>query len=346
MSSRNSLWCRSVISIGVLSAFCLFDARASECGNALARRLAADGRSLGQDAMTGEILAVGEHRMRFDDGVPLSQRDQCVRAAELSAKRTIIQAMESVSSGRRKVSLGDGKEQFSAYDLFAGQQLIGWSVVEMAEKVEGSNLVVAVAISWSPASEANMRKMMAGQLRAADNWEGDARDFTRSQTTHSGSRVFMDKQGCPHLLGIGVAQLSDESQLQRNRAMRWADSLAQKNLMLAMRGTTCALESLVKCQNEKPVAEGDDVELLSGYGSATDLHDNGEVPEGIGPLTVFPMTHPVAGRKCLVSVWDYKPVVKQDGRGVISGGDAGRTTRCVGVKVFNPATGKYEEVCK
>lgn len=340
------MWFRSVISIVVLTAVCLPDARASECGNALISRLSACGKSPGCDTWTGEIIAVGEHRMRFAGGdFPLSQRDQCIRAAELAAKRTIIQTMESVSSGRRKTSLGDGKGQGSAYDLFAGQQLTGWSFVEMAEKVEGLDLVVAVAISWSPTSEANMRKMMSGQLRSADNWERDAREFARSQAAHSGSSVFMDELGCPHLLGIGVAELSGESRIRRDRAMRWADSLARKNLLLAMRGTTCALETQVKWRSEKTGAGGGDVESSSDYGSATDLHDNGEVPEGIGPLTVFSMTHPATGQECFVAVWDYKPVAKQEGRG-IGGGNVGRKNRCEGVKVFNYATGKYEEVCK
>lgn len=345
MSNRSSIWRRSGISIVVLMAICLPDVRASECGNALISRLSTCGKTPGCDTGTGEIIAVGEHRMRFDADFPLSQRDQCIRAAELAAKRAIVQTMGAVSSGRRNATLEDGKGQGSAYDLFAGQQLTGWSLVEMTEMAEGPDLAVAVAISWSPSSEANMRKMMSGLSRPADNWRREAQNFIRSQAICSGSRVFVDELGCPHLLGIGLAQLSAESQLMRDRAIRWADSLARKNLMLAMRGTTCALESLAECRSEKAAADGCAAESLSDYGSATDLHDNGEVPGGIEPLTVFSMTCPVAGRKCVVSVWDYKPVVKEKGRG-IGGGDVGRTTQCDRVKVFDPATGKYEEVCK
>lgn len=337
--------CRALFLAVVLSVACSFDGGAGECGNALARRLADGGRFLGQDATTGEILAVGEHRMRLFGGFSLSQRDQCFKAAELSAKRRIIQTMESISSGKRMASLGDGKRQCSSHELFAGQRLVGWAVVEVAETVEGSDFVVAVALSWSPTSERKMREMMSGSLQPAANWKSLVRDFIEPRATFSGSTVFTDERGCPHLLGIGMAQLAGDTQLQRDRAMKWADSFAKKNLILAMNGTTCSLESFAKGRDEKIAAAGSDVELSSDYGSVTDSRDRGAVLEGIGPLAGFSMVHPTTGQKCFVSVWGYEPPVERKVREVRKD-DVRKTTCGEGAKVFNPTTGKYEEVNK
>lgn len=315
---------------------------ASSCEDVVYEKLRQQGIFVGFDSEKEEVVAIGIGRGKYGEAVFLLQRDQCFKAAELSAKRQIIQTLESASSGRRGASLAAGKKQRSAYELYADQQLTGWSFLDAAEKIEGADLVVAVALLWSPGMETRMRKMMEGSFRSATNWKDKARDFVKSCSSLPTSLVFTDEEGCPHLLGVGVSQLSHDSQLLRDRAMKWADAFARKNLILAMKGTTCSCEAFDRRRDEKISAGGSDVMSSLDYGSVADLHFSGEIPAGLGPLLGYVKDHPSGGQKCFVSVWEYDPSESQ-GNCEVREADIRTPARSEGcVKVLNPITGKFE----
>lgn len=328
-----------------IACFCVLvggDVFASSCGDAVYEKLRQRGTFIGFDPEKEEFVAIGSGRAKYNEGTFLLQRDQSFKAAELSAKRQIIQALKSVSSGRRGVSLAEGKKQSSDYELYAGEQLIGWSFLDAAEKIEGPDFVVAVALLWSPATEARMRDMMDGSFHFAANWKAKVSDFIKTQSSLPPSLVFTDEQGCPHLLGVGVSQLSHDSQLLRKRAMQCADAFAIKSLILAMKGTTCSCEAINRCRDEKISTDGSDVTSSVDYGSVTDLHFSGETPVGIGPLLGYTMDYPSVGQKCFVSVWDFDSSVCQKNCEVREK-DIRRPVQLEGcVKVLNPLTGKFE----
>ncbi len=307
--------------------------------------LVARGYAIGYDEDRAQFLYLGQRRMQVGEGDVGSflarKRPILARRAELSAKSQLLLALRNRASGgnRLRVNVGPDATKHqtdSVFALFAENTLSGWSVLDSAEVLEDGVYEVAVAVLWSPELEAAGRAAREGRLPPSATWKDECEAWLNEQDLSSwtGTRVFRDSAGFPHLLGIGGAVLIDENPHWKNAARMEADMKARGCLLLGLFGDAEVgryAASRISSDSEKGIGFDSEAAVMA--------LGNVEVKEksvmGMMPFYECIVEHPLVKGKMLVVVYGVRPPAAKVSRGV--GGSA------AGVMIFNPHTGKYEK---
>ena len=313
------------------------------------------GIPLGFNSRGGEIVAIG-HAICPSDTFGqdfASLRDKCHKLASLNARLEILQTLAVTSSGVRDAGLRhDGMQGertvSSACKVFSERILSGWWVVISREHLDEKGFSVSVAIAWSPSSERRFADLKAGRLMPAQNWREELLAYIKGQdlTSWADVRLFVDSAGFPHLMGIGMADW-DGHRLFRDAALRRADMLAQKNLLLALYGDSAVMAAAGKWRLDASSDSGHKkVEQVTFYESLAEVSVTMPLPKGCRPIYVTEVGCGRDGRKKIISVFSFEPPAVADVART-GGGEENRSAtsedRPSGIMIFNPNTGRYEK---
>lgn len=310
------------------------------------------GITLGVNSRSGEIVAIGHASCPSDSfgNDCASLRDKCHKLASLDARSEILQTLAVTSSGVRDAGLRhDGiqgeRTADSACRAFSERTLSGWWVVVSREHFDGNRFSVAVAVAWSLSGERRFDDLKAGRLIPSRNWRDELLAYVKGQDLASWAdvRLFVDSAGFPHLMGVGMAEW-DGHRLFRDTALRRADMLAQKNLLLALYGDSAIMAAAGKWRRDASSASGPATEQMAFYESLAAVSVTMPLPKGCRPLYVTEVGR--GPQKKVISVFSFEPTAAGDA-GESGGSGRGEPvvpgTRPSGVMIFNPKTGKFEK---
>ena len=312
------------------------------------------GISLGVNSRAGEIVAIGHASCPSDSfgNDFASLRDKCHKLASLDARSEILRTLAVTSSGERDAGLRhDGMQGertvSSACKAFSERILSGWWVMVSRECLDGNRFSVAVAIVWSPSSERRFDDLKAGRLIPAQNWKEELLAYLKGQdlTSWADVRLFVDSAGFPHMMGIGTAEW-DGHRLFRDAALRRADMLARKNLLLALYGDSAVMAAAGKWRRDASSASGHEKEQVTFYESLAEVRVTMPLPRGCQSIYVTEVGCGQDGRKKIISVFSFEPPVAVDAGGT-GGNETNRSATSdvqpSGMMIFNPNTGKFEK---
>ena len=312
------------------------------------------GIPLGVNSRVGEIVAIGHASCPSDSfgNDFASLRDKCHKIASLDARSEILQTLAATSSGVRDSGLRhDGMQGERTASLackaFSERVLSGWRVMVSRECIAENRFSVAVAIAWSPSSERRFDDLKAGHLMPAQNWKKELLAYIDGQdlTSWADVRLFVDSAGFPHLMGIGMAEW-DGHRLFRDAALRRAEMLAQKNLLLALYGDSAIMAAAGKWRRDASSSSGHEAAQVAFYESLAEVCVTMPLPKGCRPIYVTETGRGQNGRKRIISVFSFEPPAVADAAGT-GGGEKDRSTtsevRPPGIMIFNPSTGKFEK---
>lgn len=319
-------------------------------------QLSQRGLQPGFDGRKGEIIALGKAMVKIGDATCYSRlaalRDRCHKVASLEARGKILQVLaQSLTADRMVDFQHDGisasLDLVTLSKVFSERVLTGWRIIASAEAYSNDLYSVAVAVSWSNESENTLEAAKAGQLVLSGKWKDELMAYIKGQdlSTWADVRVFVDSNGFPHVLGVGLSDWDGDSRTQ-DVAMRKADMFAQKNLMLGLYGDAAVMEAAGKWRREVFSGSDKDVSQLKFYESLSEIRVRDPLPEGCGPFHVASIKNPVNGRKEFVSIYSFEPPVAIDVGGQFLSKEtesAANEVQSSGVMIFNPNTGKFEK---
>ena len=319
-------------------------------------QLSQRGLQPGFDGRKGEIIALGKAMVKIGDATSGSRlaalRDRCHKVASLDARGKILQVLaQSLTADRMVDFQHDGisanLDLVTLSKVFSERVLTGWRIVASAEAYSNGLYSVAVAVFWSNESEKTLEAAKAGQLVLSGKWKDELMAYIKGQdlSTWADVRVFVDSNGFPHVLGVGLSDWDGDPRTQ-GVAMRKADMFAQKNLMLGLYGDTVVMEAAGNWRKDIFSGSDKDVSQLQFYESLSEIRVRDTLPEGCGPFHVAGIKNPVNGRKEFVSIYSFEPPVAVAVGGQFLSKKAESVTNGVqssGVMIWNPNTGKYEK---
>lgn len=315
--------------------------------------LVARGYTIGFDEDKDQFLFLGRQVAQVGEKDPdtvLALRRPCLaRRAELRAKSRLLQALRgrAYSGNRLRVEADsrDVKHQTdSLFALFAENTLSGWQVLDSAEVLENGIYEVAVAVVWSQELEEAGRAAREGRLRPSATWQNDCEAWLDAQdlSLWTGTRVFRDSTGFPHLLGVGSSVLVDENPLQMKIVRKKADMRARGSLLLGLFGDA-EIGRYASSRMLLDSATGSEFDTQSAYMDLANVEVKGKAVMGMMPVYERVVEHPLMRRKILIVVYGVRPQTTAKGTGGVSdfGPQTGAST--TGLMIFNPNTGKYEK---
>ena len=334
--------------IALMACCAAFRASAGTAKNLVLEYLRENGIAEGVNFATGEIIAIGsaEWPVEGPDGVSVQMRDKYRKVASLMARGDILQTILTSSSASRVAHFKhDGtcaeKDAASACEAFSKRALSGWRVLFAHECQEGGRYSVAVAVSWNLAGEQVLASVKAGNFIPARRWKEELLAYIKSQdlSTWGDVGVFVDSTGFPHVLGIGLAEWSEDPRM-RDVAMRRADMFAQKNLLLGLYGDAAIFEAAGKLRKNAYAQSGEEVSQLKFYEALSEVEVSITPPPGCRLFYTAPVENPISGRKATISIFSFEP------NGEVWSGTTDGTAgvpKAPGVMIWNPSTGKYEK---
>ena len=360
------MYCRYLLAVMLCLVSCF--ARAIEpdpAEQAVRQTVAQLGLSLGETRLDSQLVFIGLHKaeMEHPSKVPmfLLIREKDHKIAELKAKAELLRFLRQHWSGSEEVKLfADDEnvdmEMTSAVDLFAKSLVSGWYVLCSAERYENGVYSVAVAVTWSLESEVAGRAARVGCLPCSESYKPELEDWLKKQDLASwtGSRVFVDRAGFPHFLGVGVGDAEDSSRLWQKQLQMETELWARKNLMLCLYGDAESRKVALEWMSMKSGAVTE-TDAESFYGNLANIAVKAKVVEGMSSVFDRLVTHPITGQKMLVTVYGILPKeVKQKRNrapepnksgGVLSVEDPAQppVANQSGMMIFNPNTGKFEK---
>lgn len=324
---------------------------ASECERKVLEEIERCGRHIGHDAVRDEFVSV-QHAFfncKDSDGSAWQLlRDRAFDEALGKARLEIAQGMRaelrsSNSVRRRREGASSCKVVESTFTTESHDMLWGFEIIAMHEVIQADRYGMALAVAWGVNREMSTARSFSGDSIPAEDWKVQLKE--RVQLFGGGvPRLdsFTDSSGFVHCYAASVCDVScvpmplrgiriKEGEMKALRRLQlwrdgWGRSGSQMNLSLESR-------------------KGESSRLRRERGRGVDSEASGAMAEC---TCVFEEDVPdsLSGHILHVLVYALEPC------GVASGFSDDKQKRqdkpLAGkrVKIFNPATGKYEEVCK
>lgn len=309
------------------------------------------GRRIGYDSARGEFVSV-QHAL-FDckdsDGQNWQLlRDRAFDEALAKARLEIAQGMRSAVKGsnavrRRQSEKISCKVVESTFTAESHDMLWGFEIIAMHEVVQADQYGMAMAVVWGGDREMSTARSFSGESLVAEDWK----DQLRTSVLSFGIGVprlnsFADSSGFVHCYAASVCDVSgvpaplrsvriEEGETKALRRLQlwrdgWGRSGSHMNLSLETRKGELSRQRRERCSGFDFAAFGAMPKTICIF--------EGDVPDSL------------TGRILHVLVQALDPC------GAISASSSKRHKRqdepLAGklIKVYNPATGKYEEVYK
>ena len=349
---------RRIVGIICFAVLCCAASRtaANAAEDSVRAQLSQRGLQPGFDGREGEIIALGKAMVKIGDAASCPRlaalRDRCHKVASLEARGKILQVLaQSLTADRTAGFHHDGiaadLDLAALSRVFSERVLTGWRIIASAETCSNGLYTVAVAVFWSRESEKTMDAAKAGRLALSGKWKDELTAYIKGRdlSTWADVRVFVDSNGFPHVLGVGLSDWDGDPRTQEV-AMRKADMFARKNLMLGLYGDAAVMEAAGKWRKEVFSGSDKDVSQQEFYESLSEIRVRDPLPEGCGPFHVASIKNPVNGRKEFVSIYSFEPPAAIGSSGRFPGKkveSAANGVSISGIMIFNPGTGKFEK---
>lgn len=276
-----------------------------------------DGYTIGGDPDREAFVFVGRTIKRMpmsanSRGIQLL-REKCHKVAELKAKSELLRYLRQNGGGGEyvRVAVGNGmvnKEIGAVYSAFAKEQLSGCRVLHSAEKIQDGVYSVAVAVIWSLKLEEAGRLAREGRMQASGSYAKELSTWLDAQDVGSwcGVRTYVDSVGFPHVLGIGVSDVSSDSDLCRRAARMTADGYARKNLLMGLFGDM-EIQRTAKSRIENGTSKTGGHDSVSIYEDLASVTVKDVVVNGMMPVYERLFVHPLTSRKMLMVIYGAVP---------------------------------------
>ena len=236
------------------------------------------------------------------------------RLAELKENVKLLEAqLEDIRKQAEELAGTLNNERKSETEILAEMIVSGAVVVNSWERYENGQYEIAVVVVWSPSQERFIRSVLGMDKEpiALKPTSGKSRaEYINGLDWHlvAGSRWFVDRDGNPHLFGIGMEELRDKKASTLERAEIMADSDAWSNL-------TMALQADVKFQQEA-YRKSQDIATKDGGNETMDVSSAAREMKAAANLklrgvsTVFDGVYPspVTNRDVYVKVVHINPL--------------------------------------
>lgn len=285
-------------------------------------RVEAKGFLLGYDEETDRLVRVGVSRAEalaprnLDPAALATIRERLFRLAFLDAKFKIMETVYAgfdASLGVKSVSEGESESTESRARLSVESRLAlrGFRILDSDESWEGGKYEVAVAVGWCRQWENDSNIALRGDVAVSSEilpspeWKkwAERQDFSRFE----GARTFIDENGVPRIVGIGVADAGNGTALATRKASAQAHMHATQALAFFLfsdlsgkQVTEFLREDHSDLKSQMTEMAADRAErLISGT-----IRDK-RIPDAeVYTTTVI---HPLSGRKLFVSVVGIEP---------------------------------------
>lgn len=230
-----------------------------------------------------------------------AQRLETAKQRMLALQGQIDNLKQQIEKAKTSVA----QENTSRVSTFASMPLVGSAVVYQAESIVNGEYQMSVVLQWSPKQERYFSALFAGQsVSPVRGGTMSIQDFIRKTDWSSavGNRLFPDKDGRLHVLGISAWPLLG----QTSAARRTAEGMSRSN---ALAQIGLALRSHVQQRSlaEQKVQESNDAKTDDVASFAEDLTESLKNFQVQGATRRFGrvMTHPLTKQKVFVSVYSY-----------------------------------------
>lgn len=279
-------------------------------------RVEAKGFLLGYDEETDRLVRVGVSRAEtlaprsLPPAALATIRERLFRLAFLDAKFKIMESVYAgfdASLGFNSVSEGESESTEARARLSVESRLAlrGFRILDADESWEGGKYEVAVAVGWCRQWENDSIAALRGDATASSEipspeWNkwAEQQDFSRFE----GARTFVDENGVPRIVGIGVADAGNGTAL----ATRVASAKARMHATQAL--AFFLFSDLSGQQITEFTRENQSRPELGETGKTTDRTErlisatirDKRIPDAEVYTTT--VVHPLTGRKLFVSV--------------------------------------------
>lgn len=234
------------------------------------------------------------------------QAKQAKRLEDAKQKMLSLQGqIDSIKQQIEQAKTSLSQENTSKVATFASMPLVGSAVVYQAESIVDGQYQMSVVVQWSPKQERYMTAVFAQQpVQPVRGGTMSIQDFIRQTDWSSavGNRLFPDKNGRLHVLGISAWPLTGQS----SAARRTAEGMSRSNA-LAQIGLALKSHVVAKSQADQKVQSMNDDRTDDIHSFAEDLSESLKNFQIQGATRRFGrvVTHPLTGQKIFVSVYSY-----------------------------------------
>jgi len=308
--------------------------------HALRDRLAAEGVACGFDADRNVLVVIGTAVAEVRDPKThlafATVRETLFRIAGLKARATVLQMVRQEATGLNglRVAQTEGralKDAESVFKVFAEGSCRGLQPIVAEESFDAGVYSVAIAVRWqltrtcaTPAEDAE---------RELRSWCAKS-DLAKAMPTAS----FCDSAGYVHPLGIAFGDWDEAADgLCHEALMAQVAAMARKNLLLAVFGDAVVRKAALARLSSAGGCSGSAEQAFEA------LATEGVAESGMSGLSSFCeriVVSPITGRRQLVVVYAALPAMSA----TVRAREAPQATSVGRPLVFNPATGRFEQV--
>ena len=174
--------------------------------------------------------------------------------------------LEEIKKQAQALAESLNSERTSEARLMADMIVSGAVVVNSWERYENNTYEVAVVVVWSPAQERFVRSVLGMNTEPVNlkptSQKSRAEYVNGIKWEHvAGTRWFVDRDGTPHLFGVGIEELRDDKSSTLERAEIMADNDAWQNLAMALIADTKFQQETYRKLQDMNDAEGNSVQV-------------------------------------------------------------------------------------
>lgn len=273
-----------------------------------------------------ELIVQGIAQTLANHGITLeigkAQSDSANRIKELQSRIASLDAMlVEVEKEQKKLVESLTEQQESTFSALSKMVVMGAVPVNSFESVINGRYQCAVVVVWSTAQERFIRNVLGAfgtnpsELKLKPTTGKEFVDYVNNIKWESvnGGRWIVDNNGIPHLLAVGVEEITDDKVITKKRARIKAKADANLNLALSLQADMLA-QTIAQAriqgfeqsaQTAQAVAEGMKAEVK-------DLQLT-----GVKTVLEQVRTSPLTGRKVYVHVVEYSPTSRRAAKAML-----------------------------
>lgn len=337
------------IATAIFLPYVLFGSAVDACEQHVLAKISQTGRHVGYNSESGEFVSA-KHAFFACGEIPSSMRrmlrDRAFDEALTKARLEIAEAMRAHvkgvnSAGRHNTDDGSSKIVETAYATLSHDMLWGFEVIALSESLLDGQYGLALAVVWSKDRETNCIRSLGGEIIAAEDWKEQLKSHVLAfEGCFPLLSSFTDSSGFVHCYALSVIDVSHVPMQLRSVRMKEEESKVLRRLQLWRDGRG-ASGSRLKASLESRKGRLSRLSRERLGGSCVTF--SGSIPEC---LCVFEGDVPgsQAGRSMHLLVYAIGPSASALLN--VDENQSAEASSQTHVSVFNPSTGKYEEVYK
>jgi len=270
-------------------------------------------------------LAASLQKYGIDLDIPGLKAESKQRLIELQNKvKSLEERLSDIKKRTEELAGALNNEQTSTTKLLSEMVISGAVVVNSWERLENRQYEVAVVVVWSPAQERFIRSVLGMDKDPVVLKPTTGKSLNEYVTglpweKTAGTRWIVDRDGTPHLFGIGIEEIRDQKSSTLERAAAMADSDATSNLVMALHADVkFQQQGDRKGQNKDGKQDVDEDQSVNSIVRDIKADVQGMKLVGVSPIYEGIRPSPVTNRNVYVKVLHYSPLSVRDGHELLN----------------------------